>query len=141
MQPSFDLVPELPRALGQALQHGAAVKLAGELGTLLVFGDAPLAGGDRPVTVADGDHVDLVGASLGPDLGAPLLGIDAVGRADLATAQQLRIVAARSRQIVLSDPPKPRVVLRPHAASRSSPSTSRTQPTPTSRRSAGAAAV
>ena len=101
-------MPELPRPLGKTSQHDGAVKLAGQLGKLVVLRDAPLAGGDRPVTVADRDHADLVGASLRPDLGAPLLRIDVVRRADLTTAQQLRIIAAGPFEVILDDPPKPR---------------------------------
>jgi hypothetical protein len=66
MQPAFDLVPELPRPLGKTSKHDAAVELAGQLGKLLVLRDAPLASGDRPVTIADRDHTDLVSAEPAP---------------------------------------------------------------------------
>ena len=111
-QPPTDLVPELPRPLGETSQHDGAIELAGQLAKLLVLRDAPLASGDRAVTVADRDHAHLVGASLRPDLGAPLLRVEAVWRADLATAQKLRIVAARPLEVILDDPAKPLVMLR-----------------------------
>jgi hypothetical protein len=78
-QPPVDLVPELPRPLGKTSKNDGAIELTGQRGKLLVLWDAPLASGDRPVTVANRDHADLVGASLRPDLGAPVLRIDPSG--------------------------------------------------------------
>ena len=122
-----------------APENPGALELGGQLGTLPILGNAPLARGDRAITGTDRDHPNLVRTRLRPDLGAPLLRIDAVRRADLPAAQQLRIIAAGSLEVVLGDPAKPLVVLRRHAESRSSPDTE-SEPTPTARRSTGAAA-
>ena len=68
-------MPELLRPLGEAPENLGAVEFAAQLGKLLILWHAPLAGGDCPITVADRDYADLVGTSLRPDLGAPLLRI------------------------------------------------------------------
>jgi len=60
----------------------------------------------------------FVRTRLRADLGPPLLRIDALRRADLTTAQQLRIITAGSLEVVLDDPPKPLVMLRLHATTR-----------------------
>lgn len=52
-QPPVDFVPELPRPLGEAPENLGAVEFAAQLGKLLILWHAPLAGGDRPITVAD----------------------------------------------------------------------------------------
>ncbi len=130
--PADDLVPQRPRPLGNAPENLGALERSGQFGKLLILWDPSMAGGDRPITGTDRDHPHLVRTCLRPDLRPPLLRIDALRRADPATAQQLRIIAARSLEIVVGDPPKALVVLRRHAESRSSPDTE-SEPTPTAR--------
>ena len=130
--PADDLVPQRPRPLGNAPENLGALERTGQFGKLLILWDRSMAGGDRPITGTDRDHPHLVRTCLRPDLRPPLLRIDALRRADPATAQQLRIIAASSLEIVVGDPPKALVVLRRHAESRSSPDTE-SEPTPTAR--------
>ncbi len=132
--PADDLVPQRPRPLGNAPENLGALERSGQFGKLLILRDPAMAGSDRPITGTDSDHPHLVRTRLRPDLRPLLLRIDPLWRADPATAQQLRIIAAGSLEIVLGDPPKPLVVLRRHAESRSSPDTE-PEPTPTARRS------
>jgi len=96
----------------------AALHRRAQHSKLLILRDAPLTGRDRPITSTNRDHANLVRASLRPDLGPPLLRIHAVQRADLTTPQQLRIIATRTLEVLLRDPPKPLVVLRLHALPR-----------------------
>jgi hypothetical protein len=68
-------VPKRPRGRGELAKRLQSVKLVAQL----VIRGGPVARRERPVTVAEGDHADLVPACLGADLCAPLLGIDPSG--------------------------------------------------------------
>ena len=103
-------MPERPRGRGELAQRLHAVKLAAQL----IIRGGPVARRDRPVTVAEGDHADLVPACLGADLCAPLLGIDPLRGADVPAMQKLSVVAGRALEVVADDPPKPLLVLRSH---------------------------
>ena len=65
-------MPERPGGRGELAQRLQPIELVADL----LIGGGSVACRDRTVAVAEGDHADLVAASLNADLRAPPLGID-----------------------------------------------------------------
>src|SRR5450755_4015619 len=111
-------MPQPPRSARNTPEHLAALQRGRQHHQLLILRDSPTQPGDRSVPGTDRSHADLVRPRLRADLRPPLLRIDTLRRAHIPTTQELRIIAARTLEIVLGDPPKPLVMLGRHAASR-----------------------
>ena len=102
--PADDLMPEQPCPLGNTTELLAALHRRGQHPALLILRDRQTPCHDRAVTGPDREHPDLVRPRLRADLRPPLLRLDAVRRGDLPAAQQFRVIAARTVEVVVGDP-------------------------------------